>query len=148
MYIFSLMIINCWSWLLWGLPKLGVWRRNPSTGQSRPEQSERGMKRYKGWTTFWHTRCPIKGTRHPQASYLSPNREVLFTPLCGLASSHLGFLCRLPGKEVRNHLAWIWSGEGGALAPIWSNGEACALAGSHPRKVTQAPIKIMEALAP
>jgi hypothetical protein len=30
----------------------------------------------------WHIRGPIEGTRHPQASYLSPDWEVSFMPLC------------------------------------------------------------------
>jgi hypothetical protein len=29
----------------------------------------------------------------------------------------------------------------GALAPVWSYGEAPALTGSHPRTVTQAPLR-------
>jgi hypothetical protein len=45
-------------------------------------------------------RCPIEGTRHPQALYLSLDQEVSFMPLCGLAYSRLGFLHGLPGKEA------------------------------------------------
>jgi hypothetical protein len=94
--------------LLCSLSKLMVRRQNPSMGQSHPEEPKWGTKRHKGWPTFLHTRCPIKGTRHPQASYLSLDYEVSFTPLCGLVSSHLGFLHGIPGKEAWNHLVRIW----------------------------------------
>jgi hypothetical protein len=29
----------------------------------------------------WRIQSPIKGTRHPQALYLSPDQEISFTPL-------------------------------------------------------------------
>jgi hypothetical protein len=88
----------------------------------------------------WPARGPIEGTRHPQALCLSLDREVSFTPL------HVGW-----------HLAvWVFPigitqeswlkppGQnlpGEALASVWSYGEAHALAGSHPRTVTQAPLR-------
>jgi hypothetical protein len=50
---------------------------------------------------------PNRGTRHPQASYLSLDWEVSFTPLCGLSSSHRGFLRGLLRKEARNDLVQI-----------------------------------------
>jgi hypothetical protein len=68
-------------WLPWGLPKLRAGRQNPSMGQSCAEQLEWGTKRHKGWPIFWRTRCPIEGTRHPQALYLSLDQEVSFTSL-------------------------------------------------------------------
>jgi hypothetical protein len=43
---------------------------------------------------------PCRGGRCSQASYLSLNQEISFTPLCGLASSYLSFLHGLPGEEA------------------------------------------------
>jgi hypothetical protein len=61
--------------------------------------------------------------------------------LCvGMALSHLGFLARdYPGKMHETTLSGF--DQRGALAPIWSYGEALALDGSHPQMVTQAPLR-------
>jgi hypothetical protein len=59
-----------------------------------------GSEPHRGWPTFCRTWRPIEGTQLPQASYLSLDWEVSFTSLCGLASSHPGFLRGLPGKEA------------------------------------------------
>jgi hypothetical protein len=63
----------------------------------------------------------------------------LHAPPCWLASSHMGFplgitrerCLKPPGLDLT----------GGALAPVWSYGEALALAGSHPRMGTQARLR-------
>jgi hypothetical protein len=50
--------------------------------------------------TSWHIQRPIEGTWYSQASYLSLDWKISFTPLCGLASSSPGFLRGLPGEEA------------------------------------------------
>jgi hypothetical protein len=70
------------------------------SGQSRLEQPERGTKRHKGW--------PIDGASGEHrgdpasANFISESRPrgFLHAPLCGLASSRLGFLLGLPGKDT------------------------------------------------
>jgi hypothetical protein len=44
-------------------------------------------------------------------------------------------------KVAWNHLARICPGGGGALAPVWSYGEALTQVGSHPWMLTQAPLR-------
>jgi hypothetical protein len=56
-------------------------------------------------------------------------------PPCGLAPSHSGFPARdYLGKTCKT--TWFGfdhrGGGEGALSPVWSYGEALALAGSHP----------------
>jgi hypothetical protein len=83
-----------------GLPMLRVQRRNLPDGSEPPRATRARDKATHGVATSWHIQGPIEGIRCPQASYLSLDREVSFTPLCGLASSRLGFLHGLPRKEV------------------------------------------------
>jgi hypothetical protein len=66
---------------------------------------------------IWRFWGPIKGTRHPQASSLSPNQEISFTPLC--VGWHLAIQVFPPriiqkGCMKPPGLDLIW----GALAPI------------------------------
>jgi hypothetical protein len=49
-----------------------------------------------------------------------------------LVGWHLAIQVFLPGITLRG---------GGALAHVWSYGEALALVGSHPRTVMQAPLR-------
>jgi hypothetical protein len=68
--------------LSWAYHCSGYEGKTHQPGQSRLEQLERWMKRHMGGgASSWHIRSPIKGTRHLQASYLSPDQEVSFTPL-------------------------------------------------------------------
>jgi hypothetical protein len=63
-----------------GLQSLGFLGKTCQSGQRRPEQTEQRTKQYQQWPatgTFWDL---IKDTQHPQALYLSPDREVSFTP--------------------------------------------------------------------
>jgi hypothetical protein len=100
-----------------------------STTRARDEATQRMANR-------WHIRGPIEGTRHPQASYLSLDREVFFTHL--RVSWHRAvwiFLLGItrerrlkpPGPDLTGR---------GALAPVWSYGEALALVGCHLQMVT------------
>jgi hypothetical protein len=64
-----------------GLPKLMVqreilldWSESSRVTRVRDEVTQRVASSYR-------IRCPIEGTRHPQALYLSPNWEVSFTLL-------------------------------------------------------------------
>jgi hypothetical protein len=67
--------------LMWGLSKLRVRRQNPPIG-SEPLRATRSRDKVtQRMASNWCTRCPIEGTQHPQASYLSPNQEVSFAPL-------------------------------------------------------------------
>jgi hypothetical protein len=83
-----------------GLPTLRVQRQNLLDGLEPPRATRVRDKGTQVVATSWHIRSRIKGTQHPQALYLSLDWEVSFMPLCGLASSHPGFLCGLPRKEV------------------------------------------------
>jgi hypothetical protein len=78
---------------------------------------------------------PIRGDP-TSSSFVSESRSggFLHAPLCGLASSRLGFATR---DYPRKSLETTWprfdgAGGGGVLAPVWSFGEALALAGSPP----------------
>jgi hypothetical protein len=67
--------------LPWGLPKLRVQRRNSPVG-SEPLRATRARdEAIQGVASSWCIRSPIEGTQHPQASYLSLDREVSFTAL-------------------------------------------------------------------
>jgi hypothetical protein len=48
---------------------------------------------------------------------------------------------RITQERLLNAPGLDLTGGGGALASVWSYGEALALAGSHPRTVTQAPLR-------
>jgi hypothetical protein len=86
--------------VIMGLPMLRVQRQNPPDGSEPPRANRMRDEVTQGVATSWHIRSPIEGTRHPQASYLSLDQEVSFTPLYGLASSCPSFLCGLPWKEA------------------------------------------------
>jgi hypothetical protein len=63
----------------------------------------------------------------------------LHAPPCRVASSH-------PGSPDRNYprmtYETTWPGFApGASAPVWSNGATLACASSHPRRVTQTPLR-------
>jgi hypothetical protein len=64
-----------------GLPLLRVRRQNPPVRLEPPRATRPRDKATQGVASSWHIWSPIEGTRHLQASYLSPNREVSFTPL-------------------------------------------------------------------
>jgi hypothetical protein len=67
----------------------------------------------------WLIRGPIKGARRPQASYMSPGREVSFMPL--RVVWHLAVQVFAPGITSESHLKQPGPdlmGGGGALAPI------------------------------
>jgi hypothetical protein len=66
----------------------------PRAARARDEVTQRVA-------TSWHIWSPIEGIRCPQASYLSLDQEIPFMPLCGLASSRLGFLRGLHREEAR-----------------------------------------------
>jgi hypothetical protein len=50
--------------------------------------------------TSWDIWSPIEETRRSQALYMRLDLDISFTPLCGLASSRLGFLRGLPREEA------------------------------------------------
>jgi hypothetical protein len=85
--------------LLRGLPKLRVRRRNPPVGSEPPKATRVRDKVTQSVASSWRIRSPIEGTRHPEASYLSPSWGVFITPLCVGWHSHPGFPTRdYPGK--------------------------------------------------
>jgi hypothetical protein len=109
--------------------------------QVRPAQSNRSEERSdrKGGQQLAH-REPHRGD--PTSSSIifeSRSGGFLHTPPCGQALSRSGFPAKdYPGKTLET----TWSAFGwGALAPVWSYGEALALASSHPQMVTQAPLR-------
>jgi hypothetical protein len=64
------------------------------SGQSCPEQPERGTKQHNGWPAAGASYAP---SRDPtSSSFISESRpgDFLHAPLCGLALSHSGFLAR------------------------------------------------------
>jgi hypothetical protein len=89
-------------WLWEGLTNLKVGGFEDETCQrSEPPRATRARdKATKKMATSSHIRSPIEGIRRPQASYLSLDWEISFTPLCGLVSSRPGFLRGLPGEEA------------------------------------------------
>jgi hypothetical protein len=109
------------------------------SGQSCLEQPERGMKRL---ASNWLIRSPIEGTQHPQASYLSSDQEVSFTPLrVGWRRVIRVFPTRDYPEKMLETTRFIFDGGRGALAPVWFYGEVLILAGSHLWMVTQAPLR-------
>jgi hypothetical protein len=112
------------------MPKLKAQMRNLPIGLEPPRATRVRDEVTQGVASSWCTQSPIEGTRHPQASYLSLDREVSFTPL------HVGW-----HQAVRvNPPGITWERRlkppgpdliGVALAPVWSYREALALAGSH-----------------
>jgi hypothetical protein len=64
-----------------GLPMLRVRRRNPPDKLEPPRATRVRDEVTQGVANSWHIWSPIEGTQHPQASYLSPDQDVSFTPL-------------------------------------------------------------------
>jgi hypothetical protein len=83
-----------------GPPMLRVHRQNPLDGSEPPRATRVRDEATQGVATTWNLWSPIEETWYPQASYLSLDREVSFTPIFRMASSCLGFLCGLPTKEA------------------------------------------------
>jgi hypothetical protein len=84
-----------------GLLMLRVRRRNPLVGSEPPRAIRARDEATQGVASGWHIRSPIEGTGHPQASYLSPHREVSFMPLCvGWHRAIWVFPLGLPRKEA------------------------------------------------
>jgi hypothetical protein len=72
----------------------------PANGSEPPRATRARDKATKKMATSSHIRSPIEGIQRPQASYLSLDWDISFTPLCALASSHPGFLRGLPREEA------------------------------------------------
>jgi hypothetical protein len=111
------------------------------SGQRRPEQTERGTKRHKGWPSTSTFRDLVEGTREPQALYLSFDREVSFTALH--VGRHLAvqiFQIRVTQERCLKPpgLDSIWGR--GPSTPVWCYGEVLALAASPPRAAIEAPL--------
>jgi hypothetical protein len=68
--------------LPWSLPKLRVQRQNPPVGSESPRATRARHEATQRVANNWCIQSPIKGTQHPQASYLCPDQEVSFRPLC------------------------------------------------------------------
>jgi hypothetical protein len=112
-----------------GLPKHKVQRQNPLVGSELPRVRDEATQRV---ASSWRIQGPIEGTRHPQASYMSPNWEVSLAPLRvgwhrAIRVFPLGITRE---RRLKPHGPDLVGG--GALAPIWSYAEALALADSHP----------------
>jgi hypothetical protein len=75
-------------------------KAKPINGLEPPRATRAGDEARQRVATSWHIRSSIEGTQLCQASYLSLDREISFTPLCLLASSRSGFLLGLPGEEA------------------------------------------------
>jgi hypothetical protein len=78
------------------------------------------------------------------SSFVSKSRlgGFLHAPQCGLASSCPCFADRdYPGKSRETTSPRFAQAQGGALAPIRSYGEVLSLVVSHPRTVTEAPLR-------
>jgi hypothetical protein len=65
-----------------GLQQLRVLRQNSPVGSVLPQANRARDEVTQTVARSWPIRGPIEGIRHPQSSYLSPGREVSFTPLC------------------------------------------------------------------
>jgi hypothetical protein len=86
--------------LPWGLPNLRVRTKNPSIRSEPPRATRARNEATQRVANSWLTWCPIEGTRYPQASYLSPDRKVFFTPFVWARIELFGFSTRLPGKDA------------------------------------------------
>jgi hypothetical protein len=75
-------------------------KAKPVNGLEPPRATRARDKATQRVATSWLIWSPIEGTQCSQALYLSLDREISFTTLCGLASSHPGFLRGLPGEEA------------------------------------------------
>jgi hypothetical protein len=83
-----------------GLPTLRVRRQNPPDGSQPPRASIARDEATQGVSTSWHIWSPIEGTWCPQASYLSLDREVSFTPpSMGWQRATWVFYADYPGKK-------------------------------------------------
>jgi hypothetical protein len=77
------------------LLKLMVHRRNPLDGSKPPRVTKARDEVTQRVTSSWRIWCPIEGTRHSQASYLSPEREVSFTPFMWAGIEPSRFFARI-----------------------------------------------------
>jgi hypothetical protein len=75
-------------------------KAKPVNGSEPPRATRARDQTTQRVATSSHIRSPIEGTQCSQASYLSLDQEISFTPLCGLASNRSGFLRGLPGEEA------------------------------------------------
>jgi hypothetical protein len=66
--------------LSWAFNSSGFEGKTCQLGQRRPERTEQGTKR-QTVASNWRAWDPIEGPQRPQASYLSTDWEVSFTPL-------------------------------------------------------------------
>jgi hypothetical protein len=57
-------------------------KAKPTVGLEPPRATRVRDEEKQRVANSWCTWCPVEGTQHPQASYLSPSREVSFMPLC------------------------------------------------------------------
>jgi hypothetical protein len=67
--------------IVMGLPMVRVRRQNPPVGLEPPRAIRARDEVTQRVDRSWHIQSPIEGTQHSQASYLSLNWEVSFTPL-------------------------------------------------------------------
>jgi hypothetical protein len=67
--------------IVMGLPMLRIQRQNPSVGSEPPRATRVRDEVTQRMPSNWRIRSPIRGTRHTQASCLSLDRQVSFTPL-------------------------------------------------------------------
>jgi hypothetical protein len=123
-----------------GQPMLRVQRRKLPDGSEPPRATRVRNDETQRVASSWRIQSLMKGTRHPQALYLSPDWQVSFTPL--RVGWHRAIQVLPPGitweirlKPPGPDLTVM------ALAPVWSYGEPLDLAGSHPQMVTQAPLR-------
>jgi hypothetical protein len=63
-----------------GMQQLRVQMQNPPVGSAQPRANRARDKVTQRVASSWHTQGPIEGTHHPEASYLSLDREASFMP--------------------------------------------------------------------
>jgi hypothetical protein len=82
--------LHCGIWKLYpkwaprlprGLPTLRVPRQNSPVRSEPPRATKARDESTQRVTNIWRYQGSTEGTRHPQALYLSPDREVSFMPL-------------------------------------------------------------------
>jgi hypothetical protein len=103
-----------------GLPIFMVRRQNKTDRSEPPKAIKVRDEQIQGVTSSWHIWDPSKGTRHPQASYLSlsPDREVSFTPL-HVVWHRAVRVFRYDYPEKTRETTWPeFCLGGGALAPV------------------------------
>jgi hypothetical protein len=123
-----------------GLLELRVLRQNPPVGSALPRPNRAKDKAIQRVTSSWCYLGPHRGDP-ASSSFVFESRlgGFLHAPLCALASS-------CPGSPDRDYSGTthetMWPGlHRGTFAPIWSYGEVLAHVGSHPRTMTQTPLR-------